>query len=150
MRRSVSRRFLNRSVWVHSRARVRVPSSVHALRACLRPPKSESICSRYFSFCFIFISSLASIIVRQQRSNEAQDVAKGFGRQKTKIGYGKQHVFYSIRKTAANDFEQAGVPERITADITWHEKQTKTDALYLEVRPLRCGKRRLWSLRNSF
>lgn len=61
---------------------------------------------------------------------EAQDVGKRFGRLKTKIGYGKQHVFHSIRKTAATVFEQAGVPEGVTADIIGHEKQTMTYGLY--------------------
>jgi integrase len=61
---------------------------------------------------------------------EAQDVGKRFGRLKTKMGYGKQHVFHSIRKTAATVFEQAGVPEGVTADIIGHEKQTMTYGLY--------------------
>ena len=61
---------------------------------------------------------------------EAQDVGKRFGRLKTKMGYGKQHVFHSIRKTAATVFEQAGVPEGVTADIVGHEKQTITYGLY--------------------
>lgn len=59
-----------------------------------------------------------------------QDVGKRFGRLKTKLGYGKQHVFHSIRKTAATVFEQAGVPEGVTADIIGHEKQTMTYGLY--------------------
>ena len=46
------------------------------------------------------------------------------------MGYGKQHVFHSIRKTAATVFEQAGVPEGVTADIIGHEKQTMTYGLY--------------------
>ena len=61
---------------------------------------------------------------------EAQDVGKRFGRLKTKMGYGKLHVFHSIRKTAATVFEQAGVPEGVTADIIGHEKQTMTYGLY--------------------
>ena len=61
---------------------------------------------------------------------EARDVGKRFGRLKTEMGYGKQHVFHSIRKTAATVFEQAGVPEGITADIIGHEKQTMTYGLY--------------------
>ena len=59
-----------------------------------------------------------------------QDVGKRFGRLKIKLGYGKQHVFHSIRKTAATVFEQAGVPEGVTADIIGHEKQTMTYGLY--------------------
>ena len=64
------------------------------------------------------------------QSYAGQDVGKRFGRLKTKLGYGKQHVFHSIRKTAATVFEQAGVPEGVTADIIGHEKQTMTYGLY--------------------
>ena len=39
-------------------------------------------------------------------------------------------MFHSIRKTAATVFEQAGVPEGVTADIIGHEKQTMTYGLY--------------------
>ena len=46
------------------------------------------------------------------------------------MGYGKQHVFHSIRKTAATVFEQAAVPKGVTADIVGHEKQTMTYGLY--------------------
>ena len=46
------------------------------------------------------------------------------------MGYGKQHVFHSIRKTAATVFEQAAVPKGVTADIIGHEKQTMTYGLY--------------------
>jgi len=41
-----------------------------------------------------------------------------------------QHVFHSIRKTAATVFEQAVVPEGVTADIIGHEKQAMTYGLY--------------------
>ena len=37
---------------------------------------------------------------------------------------------HSIRKTAATVFEQAGVPDGVTADIIGHEKQTMTYGLY--------------------
>ena len=59
-----------------------------------------------------------------------QDIGKRFGRPKTKLGFGKQHVFHSMRKTAATVFEQAGVPEGVTADIIGHEKQAMTYRLY--------------------
>lgn len=63
-------------------------------------------------------------------SYEGQEVGKRFGRLKAKLGYGRQQVFHSIRKTAATVFEQAGVAEGITADIIGHEKQTMTYGLY--------------------
>ena len=58
------------------------------------------------------------------------DVGKKFGRLKTKLGYGPLHVFHSIRKTCTTHFEQAEVPEGITADIVGHKKQTMTYGLY--------------------
>jgi integrase len=59
-----------------------------------------------------------------------QAVGKRFGRLKTSLGHGKLKVFHSIRKTATTIFEQAGVPEGITADIVGHEKATITYGLY--------------------
>ena len=38
--------------------------------------------------------------------------------------------FIQYAKTAATVFEQAGVPEGVTADIIGHEKQTMTYGLY--------------------
>ena len=73
---------------------------------------------------------LEQLLEPPSQSYAGQDVGKRFGRLKTKLGYGKQHVFHSIRKTAATVFEQAGVPEGITADIIGHEKQTMTYGLY--------------------
>lgn len=58
------------------------------------------------------------------------DLGKKFGRIKTKLGFGPLHVFHSIRKTATTHFEQAQVPEGITADIVGHKKQTMTYGLY--------------------
>ena len=58
------------------------------------------------------------------------DVGKKFGRIKTRLGYGPLHVFHSIRKTCTTHFEQAAVPEGITADIVGHKKQTMTYGLY--------------------
>ena len=58
------------------------------------------------------------------------DLGKKFGRIKTKLGYGPLHGFHSIRKTATTHFEQAGVPEGITADIVGHKKNTMTYGLY--------------------
>ena len=46
-------------------------------------------------------------------------------------GYGMQTACISLtRETAATVFEQAGVPEGVTADIVGHEKQRVTYGLY--------------------
>jgi integrase len=53
-----------------------------------------------------------------------------FGRLKTRLGYGPGLVFHSIRKTVSTLFEDAQVPEGVTADIRGHEKNTITYGLY--------------------
>jgi integrase len=53
-----------------------------------------------------------------------------FGRLKTRLGYGEEHVFHSIRKTVATMLENAGVPENVSADILGHDKPTMTYGLY--------------------
>ena len=63
----------------------------------------------------------------KDRSNA---IGKRFGRLKKKLGFGKQHVFHSIRKTFTTELERNDVPESITADIVGHEKQTMTYGLY--------------------
>nr|WP_281984240.1 tyrosine-type recombinase/integrase [Thalassorhabdomicrobium marinisediminis] len=57
-------------------------------------------------------------------------VSKRFGSLKTKLGFDSRYVFHSIRKTVSTQFEQAGVPEGIAADILGHEKKTMTYGLY--------------------
>jgi integrase len=54
----------------------------------------------------------------------------GFGRLKRALGYGKQHVFHSIRKTVATLLEDAGVPEGVAEGIIVRDKPTMTYGLY--------------------
>ncbi|WP_198374063.1 tyrosine-type recombinase/integrase [Neoroseomonas rubea] len=51
-------------------------------------------------------------------------------RLKTRLGYGPEVVFHSIRKTVATALENAGVPENVAADILGHEKPRITYGLY--------------------
>ena len=71
-----------------------------------------------------------SAIAPPDAEEAGQAVGKRFGRLKTSLGHGNLKVFHSIRKTATTIFEQAGVPEGITADIVGHEKATITYGLY--------------------
>jgi integrase len=57
-------------------------------------------------------------------------IGKRFGRLKTALGFGKKHVFHSIRKTVTTILENAGIPENVTADIVGHEKPRITYGLY--------------------
>jgi integrase len=62
--------------------------------------------------------------------DRSNGIGKRFGGLKTDLGYGKQHVFHSIRKTVVTILENAGVPENVVADIVGHEKPTMTYGLY--------------------
>jgi integrase len=57
-------------------------------------------------------------------------LGKRFGKLKTALGFGPQHVFHSIRKTVVSQLEQAGVNENTTADIVGHDKPRITYGLY--------------------
>ncbi len=57
-------------------------------------------------------------------------VGKRFGRLKKALGFDRQHVFHSIRKTLVTKLENAGVPENLAADIVGHEKPRITYGLY--------------------
>lgn len=57
-------------------------------------------------------------------------VGKRFGRLKKEMGFDKQHVFHSIRKTLVTKLENAGVPENLAADIVGHDKPNMTYGLY--------------------
>ena len=61
-----------------------------------------------------------------QYDKRSAAIGKRFGRIKAELGFGREKVFHSIRKTVATQLEGAGVPENITADILGHEKQTIT------------------------
>lgn len=75
-----------------------------------------------------YVLSGLSAKTKYKRPSDA--IGKRFGKLKTKMGFGKQHVFHSIRKTAVTILENAGVPENVVADIVGHEKTTMTYGLY--------------------
>jgi len=57
-------------------------------------------------------------------------IGKRFGRLKKAAGFGKSHVYHSIRKCASTQLENALVPEGVSADILGHEKPNITYGLY--------------------
>jgi integrase len=57
-------------------------------------------------------------------------IGKRFGRLKTKMGFGPESVFHSIRKTVANMLGTAGIPESTAADILGHDRPSMTYGLY--------------------
>jgi integrase len=53
-----------------------------------------------------------------------------FGRMKKRMGFGRQFVFHSLRKTVATILKDAGVPEATTADIMGHDIPTMSYGVY--------------------
>lgn len=70
-------------------------------------------------------------------------IGKRFGRLKSDLGFGRQQVFHSIRKTVVTILENAGVPENVVADIVGHEKTTMTYGLYSGGVPLKVKRKAL-------
>ena len=62
--------------------------------------------------------------------DRSNGIGKRFGKLKSAMGFGSQHVFHSLRKTVVTILENAGVPENVVADIVGHEKTTMTYGLY--------------------
>ena len=62
--------------------------------------------------------------------DRSNNIGKRFGKLKTAQGFGRQHVFHSLRKTVITILENAGVAENVVADIVGHEKTTMTYGLY--------------------
>ena len=73
---------------------------------------------------------LLSNLTSSKYGDRCNAVGKRFGRLKEKLGFGKSHVFHSIRKTVITILENAGISEGVTADIVGHEKKTMTYGLY--------------------
>ena len=73
------------------------------------------------------LSSLSSKNKYETRSNA---VGKRFGRLKSDLGFGPQHVFHSLRKTVITLLENAGVPESAIQDIVGHKRESITLGTY--------------------
>jgi integrase len=58
------------------------------------------------------------------------NIGMQFGIMKSKLGYGSDLVFHSIRKTVATQFEEAQIPETVAARILGHELKTMSYGLY--------------------
>ena len=84
----------------------------------------DTLCSQ--SFDGYVLSGLSA----DKYGNRSNAIGKRFGRLKTRLGFGDDYVFHSIRKTVITVFENLGVNEGLTADIVGHEKKTITYGLY--------------------
>ena len=73
---------------------------------------------------------LISGLTENKYGDRSNAIGKRFGRLKSFEGYGKSHVFHSIRKTLVTMLENQGVGENVAADIVGHEKPRITYGLY--------------------
>ncbi|MBF8640113.1 tyrosine-type recombinase/integrase [Pseudomonas zeshuii] len=60
----------------------------------------------------------------------SDSLSKAFGRLKTSLGFGPQHVFHSVRKTFITQLQRADVPGVTIASIVGHETGTITYDVY--------------------
>lgn len=73
---------------------------------------------------------LLSGLTLNKYGDRSNAIGKRFGRLKTALGYGPNHVFHSLRKTLVTLLEDAGISENLAADIVGHEKPRITYGLY--------------------
>ena len=73
---------------------------------------------------------LLSGLTTNKYGDRSNALGKRFGRLKTKLGFGQNHVFHCLRNTVARKFENAGVAETVAARILGHEFATMTYGLY--------------------
>jgi integrase len=62
--------------------------------------------------------------------NRSDAVGKRFSALKTRLGFGAELTFHSIRHTVAHLFQDAKIEEFIASDVLGHEKPTLTYGLY--------------------
>lgn len=90
---------------------------------------------------------LLSDLSPNKYGDRSDAIGKRFGRLKTDLGFGPEHVFHSIRKTVATLLDNAGIPENVAADILGHEKPRITYGLYSGGSTLAVKKRAIAKLR---
>lgn len=59
-------------------------------------------------------------------------LSKAFGRLKTSLGFGRQHVFHSVRATVITQLLRSGIPGNVVANIVGHETGIVTFDVYDE------------------
>lgn len=69
-------------------------------------------------------------LTENKYGDRSNAIGKRFGRLKTDLKFGDEHVFHSIRKTVVTLLDNAGVAENVAADIVGHDKPTMTYGLY--------------------
>ncbi|WP_248802166.1 DUF6538 domain-containing protein [Pseudomonas sp. MWU13-2100] len=67
---------------------------------------------------------------RNKYDNRSDPLSKAFGRLKTAHGFGRSHVFHSIRATVVTQLQRADVKGTLIAEIVGHETGTVTFDVY--------------------
>ena len=73
---------------------------------------------------------LLTELTKNKYGDRSNAIGKRFGRLKTRLGYGPEHVFHSLRKLLSTSLENAGVPENVSARLLGHELGTMSYGLY--------------------
>ena len=69
---------------------------------------------------------LLSGLTANKYGDRSNALGKRFGRLKTKLRFGQNHVFHCLRNTVARKFEDAGIAETVAARVLGHEFATMT------------------------
>lgn len=67
---------------------------------------------------------------RNKYNIRSDALSKAFGRLKTSLNFGPQHVFHSIRGSAITHLHRADVPDRLIQELVGHETGTVTFDVY--------------------
>jgi len=67
---------------------------------------------------------------RNKYNIRSDALSKAFGRLKTSLNFGPQHVFHSIRKSVITHLVRADVPDRLIQELVGHETGTVTFDVY--------------------
>ena len=73
---------------------------------------------------------LLSELTLNKYGNRSNAIGKKFGRLKKQLGYGRDHVFHSLRKGFATQLENANVPVTVVARLMGHEIEGQTFGNY--------------------
>jgi len=70
---------------------------------------------------------ISGLVSNNKYGIRSDPIGKRFGRLKSKLGFGPQYVFHSIKKTVTTIMEKADVRADVILDIVGHKNTTVTD-----------------------
>ena len=69
---------------------------------------------------------MCELVYTYNQATRMKCIGKRFGRLKTKLGYGEDYVFHSLRKGFATQLENTGQQHNISARLMGHELGDQT------------------------